>query len=293
MPFFVKVEYNSKTSRDGFAQGEKFLHKISKNRIYIVENPFRERENIEALIILEMTALGAGVGILSGFFGIGGGTILVPILLLMGYDIKVAIGISVMQMVFSSVYGSFLNFKKGSLQFDTLFSIGIGGFFGAMLSGFVVSSLSSQILEYTFILFVLIALARMAYKPALYKETRSAHPLVLFVIGAIIGVFAISIGVGGSILLVPVLVGFLHFELKKAISAGLFFVVFSSVSGLISLSMAGQIAYFDGLVIGAASLLGVFIGVQLNHMTQTLIQKRLLLLFYLLVLSYLLARTFL
>ena len=43
--------------------------------------------------------------------------------------------------------------------------------------------------------------------------------------------------------------GFLHFELKKAISAGLFFVVFSSISGLISLSIAGQVAYLDGIVI--------------------------------------------
>ncbi len=240
-----------------------------------------------------MIVLGVGVGILSGFFGIGGGTILVPVLLWMGYDMKVAIGISVVQMVFSSVYGSFLNFKKGTLQFETLFSIGTGGFVGAMLSGLVVSVLSSQTLEYVFICFIIIALARMAYKPAVYKEARSAHPFVLFLIGTVIGVFAISIGVGGSILLVPVLVGFLHFELKKAISAGLFFVVFSSVSGLISLSIAGQIAYLDGLVIGAASLVGVFIGVHVNHMTQTLIQKRLLLAFYILVLSYLLTRTFL
>ena len=240
-----------------------------------------------------MIVLGIGVGVLSGFFGIGGGTILVPILLLMGYDMKVAIGISIVQMVFSSVYGSFLNLKKGSLQFDTLLSIGLGGFSGALLSGWVVSALSSQTLEYIFLLFVVIALARMAYKPALYKETRSAHPLVLFLIGTMIGVFAISVGVGGSILLVPILVGFLHFELKKAISAGLFFVVFSSISGLISLSVAGQVAYLDGVVIGAASLIGVFAGVHLNHMTQTLIQKRLLLAFYLLVLSYLLTRTFL
>jgi len=240
-----------------------------------------------------MIVLGIGVGILSGFFGIGGGTILVPVLLLMGYDMKVAVGISVVQMVFSSVYGSFLNFKKGTLQFDTLLSIGAGGFTGAMLSGLVVSALSSQVLEYIFLLFIVIALVRMAYKPALYRESRSAHPLVLFMIGTLIGVFAISIGVGGSILLVPVLVGFLHFELKKAISAGLFFVVFSSISGLISLSIAGQIAYLDGLVIGAASLAGVFIGVHLNHKTQTVIQKRLLLIFYLLVLSYLLTRTFL
>ena len=62
--------------------------------------------------MIELILLGLLVGLLSGFFGIGGGTILVPILLLLGYDTKIAIGISVVQMVFSSIYGSFLNFKK-------------------------------------------------------------------------------------------------------------------------------------------------------------------------------------
>ena len=58
-------------------------------------------------IILILT--GTLVGTLSGFFGIGGGMILIPILMLTGMDIKTAIGISVIQMVFSSFYGSYLN----------------------------------------------------------------------------------------------------------------------------------------------------------------------------------------
>ncbi len=240
--------------------------------------------------MVEMIFLGVAIGALSGFFGIGGGTILVPVLLLMGYDIKTAIGISVVQMVFSSVYGSFLNFKKGSLQFETVLPIGAGGFFGALLSGLVVSVLSSQTLEYVFILFVVIALVRMGYQPANYKQSKKVHPIVLFAIGTLLGIFAISIGVGGSILLVPILVGFLHFELKKAISAGLFFVVFSSIAGFISLSIAGKIQYIDGTLIGVASLIGVYIGVNLAGFTSSTVQKRLLLIFYILTLSYLLTR---
>ncbi len=236
--------------------------------------------------------LGLFVGSLSGFFGIGGGTILVPILLFMSYDIKTAIGISVVQMVFSSLYGSFLNFKKGSLAFDTVLPIGIGGFVGALLSGWIVSNVEANVLEYVFLIFVCIAIARMAYSPGQYQESKKIHPIVLFLIGTVLGVFSISIGVGGSILLVPILVGFLHFELKKAISAGLFFVVFSSISGLISLSVVGQIQYLDGIIIGAASLAGVYFGVQLNHKTSSILQKRLLLGFYISVLSYLIFRTF-
>jgi hypothetical protein len=238
----------------------------------------------------ELIFLGIAVGALSGFFGIGGGTILVPVLLFMGYDIKTAIGISVVQMVFSSLYGSFLNFKKGTLQFEMVLYIGAGGFVGALLSGWVVLALSSRTLEFVFILFVMIALIRMGYEPAKYKHSRAVHPLVLFAIGMLLGVFAISIGVGGSILLVPILVGFFHFELKKAISAGLFFVVFSSISGFISLSIAGQIQYFEGILIGAASLIGVYIGVQLSGLSSSRMQKRLLLIFYVLILSYLLTR---
>lgn len=49
--------------------------------------------------MFELIALGVVVGLLSGFFGIGGGTVLVPMLLALGYDTKVAIGMSVVQMV--------------------------------------------------------------------------------------------------------------------------------------------------------------------------------------------------
>lgn len=245
---------------------------------------------IDVLLILEMVLIGVVVGALSGFFGIGGGTVLVPLLLLIGYDIKTAIGISVTQMVFSSVFGSYLNFKNGNLQLDKLLAIGLGGFSGALLSGLVISTLSAKTLEHVFLAFVVIALARMLYKLAQYKHSKDASVVVLFLIGAVIGVFSMSVGVGGSLLLVPVLVGFFHFKLKKAISAGLFFVVFSSVSGFISLSISGHIEYLESAVIGIASLIGVYGGIYLNGKTSNILQKRLLLAFYITILSYLLSR---
>ncbi len=240
--------------------------------------------------IIELLFLGAAVGTLSGFFGIGGGTILVPALLLMGYDMKVAIGISVVQMVFASVYGSYLNLKKGTLDVKMVMVIGVGGFLGALLSPYIIQTLSAATLEWIFLSFVLFALTRMFMKTKEHVDGRKVHPALLFFIGVVLGAFAISIGVGGSILLVPILVGFLHVPLKNAVSAGLFFVVFSSVSGLIGLSVAGNIDYESGIIIGMASLAGVAAGVWLKHHTKDNHHKTALIVFYMSVTLYLLYR---
>ncbi len=242
------------------------------------------------LEIIELLFLGAAVGTLSGFFGVGGGTILIPALLLMGYDMKVAIGISVVQMVFSSIYGSYLNLKKGTLDIKMVAMIGAGGFAGALLSPLIIATLAETTLEWIFLSFVLFALARMFFKTKEHHDERSAHPVVLFVIGAVLGAFAISIGVGGSILLVPILVGFLHVPLKKAVSAGLFFVVFSSLSGLIGLSVSGSIDYTSGAIIGLASLVGVAGGIWLKHHVSDNHHKLALMLFYVSVASYIFYR---
>ena len=242
------------------------------------------------LEIIELLFLGAAVGVLSGFFGIGGGTILVPALLFMGYDIKTAIGISVVQMVFSSIYGSYLNLRKGTLDVKMVMVIGFGGFAGALLSPYIIMTLSSKTLEAIFLGFVLFALGRMFFKTTEHKDERSAHPVILFLIGAMLGAFSISIGVGGSILLVPLLVGFLHVPLKKAVSAGLFFVVFSSLSGLIGLSAVGQIDYYSGIVIGLASLAGVAGGIWLKHQVVDKQHRIALMVFYIGVSAYLFYR---
>ncbi len=242
--------------------------------------------------MLELALIGTIVGLISGFFGVGGGTILVPLLLLLGFETKVAMGISVVQMVFSSIYGSYLNNKKGTLDVAMVLFIGAGGFCGALLSGYITSILSPKTLELIFLSFAIFALVRLFIKVDAGKEQKEKHPLILVSIGFILGAISMTIGVGGSIVLTPILVGFLHVPLKKAISAGLFFVVFSSVSGLISHALKGNVDYNSGIIIGLASLVGVYIGVHLKDTVGERLQKNLLVSFYLIVVLYLIQRTF-
>jgi len=242
--------------------------------------------------MFELVFIGMLVGILSGFFGIGGGTILVPLLLLAGFETKTAIGISIVQMVFSSVYGSYLNNKKGSLDISMVLIIGLGGFIGAFFSGYIAAFVPSKILEIIFFSFVLFALSRMFFKTKQHKNQKNISKTILFPIGIIIGLFSMLIGVGGSIMLVPVLVGFLHVELKKATSAGLFFVMFSSVSGLISHTINGHIDFNSGIIIGVSSLFGVYGGIHLKHIASNELSRKLLMSFYFTVICYLGYRIF-
>lgn len=240
--------------------------------------------------MLELSFIGILVGTLSGFFGVGGGTILVPLLLLLGYETKVAIGISVIQMTFSSIYGSYLNNKKGSLDTSMVLFIGIGGFLGALFSGVLTTAFSARTLEFIFLSFAIFALLRLFFKAQEHKEQREVHKLLLILIGFLLAALSMTIGVGGSIILIPVLVGFLHVPLKKAVSAGLFFVVFSSVSGLIAHSIEENVDYESGVIIGLASLVGVYGGIQLKDTVSVKLQKNLLVGFYLLVVAYLIQR---
>ena len=228
-----------------------------------------------------LIAVGVGVGTLSGFFGIGGGMILIPILMLLGIDIKTAIGISIVQMVFSSIYGSYLNHKKGSLIIGEGIWVGIGGFVGGFVGAYVSTLVSATVLEYLFLSLLIFALYRLfSSKPKDDEVVKTLNSKVLFGVGTTIGIFAISLGVGGSILLTPILAGFLHYPIKKAVSAGLFFVVFSSVAGLISHLSVGNIDLEKGLIVAIASLAGVFIGIRLKDKVSSSQHKSYLLIMY-------------
>ncbi|MEA1879353.1 MAG: sulfite exporter TauE/SafE family protein [Campylobacterota bacterium] len=234
-------------------------------------------------MFIELLLVGIFIGTMSGFFGIGGGMILTPILLLFGFDIKSAIGISIMQMVFSSIFGSYLNYKKGLLLLGEGLFIGSGGFIGGYIGGYVTNYISDNILQGLFFGLLVFALVRLFFSPEHEDDakTKTLPKPILFMIGLLTGIFAITLGIGGSIILTPLLVGVLHYPIKKAVSVGLFFVVFSSVAGLISRLSIGTIDFENGLTVAIASLIGVTLGIWLKDIVASKKHKSALLFLYL------------
>ncbi len=234
---------------------------------------------------MTLILLGILTGLMSGFFGVGGGTVLVPLLLLYGFEMKSAVAISIMQMIFSSIYGSFLNSRKNKEILKDGVTIGIGGFLGGSLSGFIVPNVPGIYLKYLFIIVIIFSIYRIAATSLEAPTgTRRRNKFILIVIGFIIGVIAMSIGIGGSIILAPILVGYMLYNLKDAASLGLFFVIFSSIAGFISLSLTGNMHFGEGAIVGIASLLGVYIGIKLKNNTHIKYYKQLTLFLYSMIL---------
>lgn len=240
----------------------------------------------------ELAIFGIITGFSSGFFGIGGGTILVPMLLATGFVMKEAVAISIMQMVFSSIYGSFLNSKKIKNFLKDGVIIGIGGSIGGAVSGYIVPDISNESLQYLFIAILIFSTIRIFYSPAEQaSEEQTKNQFILIIIGFFIGILAMSIGVGGSILLTPILVGFLKYDLKAATALGLFFVIFSSIAGLISTSYHGQMLFTEGAVVGIGSLIGVYFGIKVKDMVKATSYKKYVLLLNIIVLIIMLYKT--
>ena len=226
----------------------------------------------ESLYILPF--VGVFVGFISGFFGIGGGAILVPVLLAFGYDIKSAIADATMLMLTAAIFGSYFNYKRAKYELRGAIILGLGAAFGSLFSGFIVEAVPELALKITLACAIVFNFYRLL-RINIHENTGDVNipEIWLFIIGAVIAAFAISIGMGGAVFLTPLLVGVLGVDITKAISLGLFFVIFSSFGGFVSMSYNGLIDYKIGAILSVGGLVGVYFGTLAHHKIEKHKQK--------------------
>lgn len=232
-----------------------------------------------------MAFLGIFSGIASAMFGIGGGTIIVPSMMLSGADITFAVGISIMQMVFTSIFGSYLNYRKRLISLKTGLALGVGGLLGSSLSGLILLMVSERILLFVFLGFTIASFLKFFFsRKTIYQAkaiSRVKKAIVLILSGIIVGIFSSSLGIGGGLLLAPLLGVFLGLNSKEAIPLALFFICFSSFSGAISLYSVGLVDLSKGVWIGVFAMIGVYIGTITLQKISTQTHKTLLFFVYL------------
>lgn len=108
--------------------------------------------------------LGVAVGALSGLLGIGGGTILVPILVLgERYPQHVAQGVSLLMILPTGIVGAWSHARHGHVVRSILPALMAGGALGATLGAFLANRIQAPALTRLFAFFLLLVAAQMIF----------------------------------------------------------------------------------------------------------------------------------
>ena len=117
--------------------------------------------------VLASLGVGAVVGLLSGFMGVGGGIITVPALaLLFGMSQQTAQGTSLAVILVTAPFGAFEHDRHGNVARKLLPGLAIGAMVGAPLASLAVQHLPQASLARAFALFLIANATRMAWAAA-------------------------------------------------------------------------------------------------------------------------------
>lgn len=224
--------------------------------------------------VLLAVAVGALSGMLSGLFGIGGGIITTPaIRLLLGYPALIAVGTPLLVVLPTALSGATAYLRRGLVDLRAGLTIGVTGAVasvgGALLTR-VVGGPAVLIVTGAVILWMAVDLVLLARRgertgpeqaPPAHRRPPAVHRGVgLAALGLVAGFASGFLGVGGGFVVVPSLVRWFGFDIKRAIGTSLVVVSVLAVPGSITHLALGNI----DLGLAAMLVLGVVPGSQVG-----------------------------
>ena len=245
--------------------------------------------------VFTMLGMGTAVGFLSGMFGIGGGFLITPLLILMGIPAAVSIATGANQVVASSVSGTLTQWRRGNVDVKMGTVMMAGGVIGAFIGVQVVKVLrETGHIDLTIALLYAVFLSSigMIMLVESVNAMRRAHlgkpisvrrpgqhswvhglPLKLrfqrsklyisaippFGIGLLVGLLSGILGVGGGFIMVPAMIYLLRMPTKVVIGTSLFQVIF--VAGLTTIFHAAANQAVD-LLLAFLLMVGGVVGAQ-------------------------------
>jgi uncharacterized membrane protein YfcA len=161
--------------------------------------------------IVRVVAIGVGAGLLSGMFGVGGGILVVPALVLMlRFDQRLANGTSLGAVLPISVASLVTYWSHDNVDWPMALWLVIGALAGAILGTKWIHVLPRRVLGYLFAA-MLIATAIRLFIP-MTADGRDAITAVtaiaLVFIGLATGTLAGLLGIGGGVVMVPAMIVF-------------------------------------------------------------------------------------
>ena len=116
-------------------------------------------------VALVTIAFGVAVGLLSALFGIGGGVVMVPFMvLLLERSQHVAEGTSLLVIIPTAIAGVIAHRRRGYVEFGLAGWLGFGGALGAFAGATLALRIDSELLEKLFALFLAMMGVRLIFE---------------------------------------------------------------------------------------------------------------------------------
>jgi uncharacterized membrane protein YfcA len=236
------------------------------------------------------------IGIVLGITGGGGSILTVPILVyVLSINPLIATAYSLFIVGTTSAFGTFQNFKKDLVAPKTAIQFAIPSVIGVYLTRkFIVHQLpevlfyfgSLQLTRATFLMILFAVVMFMAaysmLKPRKEMIEEKSKGIVvvsvqLFFVGILIGL----IGAGGGFLIIPALVKLAKLPMKKAIGTSLLIITINSLFGFVGDLETTVIDWGFLIPFTVVSIIGIFIGLKIQHFIDEKLLKKIFGLFVL------------
>ncbi|MBO4317093.1 MAG: sulfite exporter TauE/SafE family protein [Mailhella sp.] len=198
-------------------------------------------------VFLVYCILGAVAGVLAGLLGIGGGTVVVP-MLVFAFEwqhippavlMHLAIGTSLASIMFTAVSSALAHHRRGAVDWTVVKYISLGILAGTWGGSFVAAHIPARFLQLFFVVFLFYVAANMLLNKAPSPTRRLPGMAGMTAAGLAIGGISSLVGIGGGTLSVPFLVWH-NVDMKRAVGT-------SAAIGF-PIALAGTAGYvFNGL----------------------------------------------
>jgi uncharacterized protein len=247
--------------------------------------------------VVLLLGLGGIVGFLSGLFGVGGGFLMTPLLIMAGIPPVVAAASDSNQIVAASTSATYAHYRMGNVDFKMGFLLLIGGVVGGTFGVQLIKILRSLgnadfVIKITYVIMLGVVGSYMFVeslqslrkqpveaetvsvgKPSLYARIVTGLPfqmrfpksgvtlsvLLPLILGTFVGVLAAIMGVGGGFIMVPVMVYMLRMPMHVVVGTSLFQILFTCVNVTV---MQAVTNYAVDIVLAILLLLGSTVGAQ-------------------------------
>lgn len=203
---------------------------------------------------LGFVGIGLVAGLLSGLFGVGGGTVIVPLLVvLLRFDQRRAAGTSLTAIVPTASVGVISYALSGSVAWIAALILAAGAVIGAQVGSRLMPRISQRALRWGFVAFLVVVLVSLFVvipsRDAVFELTWLSG-IGLVVTGVLTGVVAGLIGVGGGVIIVPALMMIFGTSDLVAKGTSLMMMIPTAVSGTIGNLRHRNVDLVGALVIG-------------------------------------------